>query len=128
MPNQLMYIEKTEDLQLSFPNISNARIIETPNAVLLHIENEEDGRLCGLSESCTCPIQQTVQISSERSINMFLNKGVQRIYSYYNDNMIIHLICNSISTDSYCRFVTSQIHHLTFNLILNCVFLYLLKE
>lgn len=109
-----MYIEKTEDLQLSFPNISNARILETPNAVLLHIENEDDGRLCGLPESCACPVQQTVQISSERSINMFFNKGVQRIYSYYNDKMMIHLICNSVSTDSYCRFVTTFPIWLTF--------------
>lgn len=108
IPNEIMYIEKTSSLQFSFPNISNARIVETQNAVLLHIENVEDGRVCDLPESCVCPVQQTVQISAEHSINTFLNKGVQRIYSYYEDRMIIHLITNSKSTDSYCRFVTNQ--------------------
>jgi hypothetical protein len=104
MPAELMYLEKSADLQISVPNTISAQIVKTRDDVLVHIEGEEGGKFCGLPMMCKCPVQQTMQISSEHSVNTFINKQSQRIYSYYDDDIIINFISHSISTDSYCRY------------------------
>ncbi|XP_044256902.1 uncharacterized protein LOC123006464 [Tribolium madens] len=102
MPTEVMYLEKSKDLQISLPNVIGAEVVKTKNDVLIHIESEEEGSSCGLPPTCKCPLQQTMQVSSKHSVNMFLNKATQRIYSHYDENIVVHFITHSISTDSYC--------------------------
>lgn len=109
MPTEYLYLEKSANLQIFVPNTVSAQVIETKNDVLIHIGGEESGEFCNLPSTCKCPIQQTMQISQENSVNMFLNKGPQRIYTYYGKSVIMHLITNSVSTDSYCRTETSKV-------------------
>lgn len=109
-----MYIEKSLMLQISFPNTTNAKILTTRHGhVLLHIIGEEDGHICGLPNDCICPVQHTIEISTENSINDFLNKGYQRIFSYSDDDMTVHFITNSVSTDASCRYTLRLVCYAT---------------
>ncbi|XP_063929204.1 uncharacterized protein LOC135141748 [Zophobas morio] len=120
LPTEIIYLEKSTELQIPLPNVINARLAETKNEILIHLESEEIGSFCGLPQTCKCPVQQTMQIASERSINIFMNKATQRIYSYFNDDIIIHVITHSVSTSSYCRTskkkVINEVSSLTWNL------------
>ncbi|EFA11168.2 hypothetical protein TcasGA2_TC004775 [Tribolium castaneum] len=102
MPTEVMYLEKSKDLDISLPNVIGAEVVETKNDLLIHIESAEEGPSCGLPPTCKCPTQQTMQVSSKHSVNMFLNKATQRIYSHYDEDIVVHFITHSISTDSYC--------------------------
>ncbi|RZC34014.1 uncharacterized protein BDFB_000847 [Asbolus verrucosus] len=121
IPTEYLYLEKSSDLQISVPNTIGAQIVETKDDILIHIESEEDGHFCGLPKTCKCPTQQTMQISSEHSISAFINKAAQRIYSYADDDIIVHLISNTISTSSFCRTdrtkVMNEVSSLTWNTI-----------
>lgn len=100
-----MYIEKSNVIQLSLENVLDAQVIRLKDYVLIHIIGEEDGPLCDMPKGCKCPVQHTIQISPENSINSFFSKGQQRVYIYDDRIMTVHLITNSISTDSTCRYV-----------------------
>lgn len=110
MPSEFLYLEKTLDLEIQSTNIVGAEVVETKDDILIHLESEEDGYSCGLPPTCKCPLQQTMQVSSEHSVNMFLNKATQRIYSHYDESIIVHFITHSISTDSYCRYFYNTLY------------------
>ncbi|XP_044765962.1 uncharacterized protein LOC123322163 [Coccinella septempunctata] len=101
--SEIMYIEKSNVIQLSFDNAMDAQVFRLKDYVLIHIIGEEDGSLCEMPKGCKCPVQHTIQISPENSINSFFSKGSQRVYSYDDKRMTAHLITNSVSTDATCR-------------------------
>ncbi|XP_060516237.1 uncharacterized protein LOC132695789 [Cylas formicarius] len=103
MYNELMYIERTNDIQVSIPNAIDARITQIKDYVLIHILSEESQEECNLPIDCQCTVQHIVEITPNKTLKYFLNKDRQRIYSYDEDNMTIHLITNSTSTDSHCK-------------------------
>lgn len=98
-----MYIEKTQALQISVPNTISARTMKSKDYVLIHVNGEESGEHCGLTENCKCPVQYSIEVSPEHSVAIFPNKGFQRIFTYDEDGTLIHFLTNSFSTDSNCR-------------------------
>ncbi|KAJ8930053.1 hypothetical protein NQ314_017218, partial [Rhamnusium bicolor] len=102
MANDYMYIEKSNTLQISVANTINANVITSKGYVLIHVTGEESGEYCGLPNTCKCPVQYAIEISPEYSVATFPNKSPQRTFSYSGDNMIIHFLTNSVSTDSNC--------------------------
>ncbi|KAK9890079.1 hypothetical protein WA026_008891 [Henosepilachna vigintioctopunctata] len=103
MPSELLYIEKSQTLQLSFQNSKDARVLRVKDNVLIHVTGEEKGDVCALPKNCPCPVQHTIQISPHNSINSFANKGTQRVYSFDDKLMTVHLMTDSISTSVNCR-------------------------
>ncbi|XP_030756290.1 uncharacterized protein LOC115882382 [Sitophilus oryzae] len=103
MPNELMYIEKSDDLQIKIKNTIDARVTVIEDYALIHIVSEEVGDTCFLPKSCKCPVQYTIEISPQNSVSHFLNKQQQRVYSYDDGTITIHFTTTSISTDSHCR-------------------------
>ncbi|KAL3289954.1 hypothetical protein HHI36_023337 [Cryptolaemus montrouzieri] len=119
IPSEVMYLERSNVVQLSFPNTIDAQVFRLKDYILIHIIGEQEGNLCGLPEKCKCPVQYTIQISPELSINSFVSKSSQRIYSYDDGFMTIHLVTDTVSTDATCRTNNSQSEHstLTWNTI-----------
>ncbi|XP_045481889.1 uncharacterized protein LOC123686020 [Harmonia axyridis] len=103
MASDIMYIEKSNVIQVPFVNAYDAQVMRLKDYVLIHIIGEEEGSMCELPKECKCPVQYTIQISPQNSINTFFSKGSQRVYSYDDKVMTAHLITNSVSTDSICR-------------------------
>lgn len=98
-----MYLEKSDSFQVSIPNTIRASTVTSKEYVLIHIIGENNGDYCSLPSECKCPIQHTIGISPEKSVNDFPNKGSQRIFSYDDTSMIVHFITNSVSRSSQCR-------------------------
>ncbi|KAF7274468.1 hypothetical protein GWI33_012887 [Rhynchophorus ferrugineus] len=113
MPNELMYIEKSKDIQISIKETNDARVTTTKDYVLMYILGEEVNELCGLPKGCKCPVQYTVEISPHNSVTLLLNKQQQRMFSYDDDTMTVNVVTNSISTDSYCRLSSHNISDIT---------------
>ncbi|GJQ67446.1 hypothetical protein Trydic_g5112 [Trypoxylus dichotomus] len=103
LPSEYIYLDKYLDFNISIPNPINSQAIETNNHAIIHVLTEEPGHTCGLSPQCRCLIQNTIQITPELSINLFPNKGNQRIYSFEDSSLIIHVITDSISYSMECR-------------------------
>ncbi|CAH0562664.1 unnamed protein product [Brassicogethes aeneus] len=103
LPSDLLYIETSKILDVQAPNIIDSKSAESAGHVLIHLTSEEDGHFCGLPDHCKCPTQQSIEITPTHSINTFFNKAVQRTYTYDDDDMILNVITNSISSDADCR-------------------------
>ncbi|CAG9816474.1 unnamed protein product [Phaedon cochleariae] len=103
LPQEYMYLEKSDDLQISVPDTLSASVVTSKGYVLLHVTGKEpSGEYCGLPRYCECPLQYALEISPERSITAFPDKGSQRIFSYDDEKMIVHFITNSVSTSANC--------------------------
>lgn len=98
-----MYLENSNSLQITLPNTVSGSTITSNGYVLLHINGHESGTHCGLPSNCSCPVQYTIEISPQNSINKFPHKGFQRIFSYDDDSMTVNFMTNSVSRSSTCR-------------------------
>lgn len=98
-----MYIEKSKILDIQMPNTISTKTVEAAGHVLIHVTSEENGDFCGLPKNCKCPMQQIIEMTPEHSIHTFFNKAVQRTYTYDDDDMILNVITNSVSSDTECR-------------------------
>lgn len=102
-PDKYIYIDRSEDLQISLPNSVNARAVVTGVDILIHVDSEISGDHCGLPSDCTCNVQHTVHVTPENSANIFLADVQERVFSYSGEGTIVHLFTNSISRNSHCR-------------------------
>ncbi|KAJ8938300.1 hypothetical protein NQ318_020359 [Aromia moschata] len=109
MPSEYMYLEKSDVLQISVSNAISARAVTIKGYALIHVTGVESGEYCGLPSSCKCPVQYSIEVSPEHSIAVYPNKGFQRIFTYDDENMIIHFITNSVSSESTCRTDTARV-------------------
>ncbi|XP_056645403.1 uncharacterized protein LOC130450794 [Diorhabda sublineata] len=103
LPEELMYLEISKILQITVPNVVGASSVTTNENVLIHVNGYETGIYCGLPNTCTCPSQYSIEISSQFSVNIFPNKGFQRIFTYDDEKSVVNILTNSISTSSICR-------------------------
>uniref|UniRef100_A0AAR5PVR9 VWFD domain-containing protein n=1 Tax=Dendroctonus ponderosae TaxID=77166 RepID=A0AAR5PVR9_DENPD len=103
MPKELMYIEKSEDLQIGIQNAIDARVTKIKDYTLIYIISEESHDQCSLPEGCKCLIQHTLEVSPHLSVALISSEARQRTYSYDTDTLTIHVQTSSISTDQRCR-------------------------
>ncbi|KAG5899454.1 hypothetical protein JTB14_015307 [Gonioctena quinquepunctata] len=121
LPREYMYLEKSDELQISVRNTVSASTVVSKGFVLIHVTGHESGEYCGLPDNCQCPQQFTMEISPENSVTTFPNKGYQRIFSYDDERMIVYLTTNSVSTSSNCstgiKKVMNELSMMTWNTI-----------
>lgn len=103
MPQRYLYIDNLSSYDLSFTNVLTTQTSYTKSEIMMSIIGEEQSDFCSLPTYCTCPIQRTLQITPEYSINPFANKGTERVYSYNEEQDSIYVITNSISSSEFCR-------------------------
>ncbi|CAG9855477.1 unnamed protein product [Phyllotreta striolata] len=109
LPTVFMYLEKSDELQVTVPNALSASTIESNGFVLIQVNGQESGRYCGLPNHCSCPVQYTIEITPHNSVSVLPNKGFQRIFSYNDESVFVNFITNSISTSSECRTNRSKV-------------------
>lgn len=97
-------MEKSSELQIPIQNVVNAYAVEAKGNVLLHITLQKPGSECSLPNTCNCLMQEIIQITTEQSISTIAESGMQRIFSFEDEEMTIHLFTNSISTSEDCRY------------------------
>lgn len=98
-----MYIDRSQDLQISLSNAVNAYVVNTGVDVLIHVDSEVSGNHCGLLQECICNVQHTIHVTSQKSANQFVTNVNQRVFSYNGEGITAHLFTNSISMNSHCR-------------------------
>lgn len=103
MPKELMYLERSQDLQIGIQNAVDARVTKMKDFILIHIISEASHEQCSLPVGCKCLIQHTLEITPHLSVAGLLSESRQRTYSYDADGLTIHVQTNSISTDKLCR-------------------------
>ncbi|KAL1493109.1 hypothetical protein ABEB36_011235 [Hypothenemus hampei] len=101
--SELLYIENSQDLQISTGYSVNAKVIKIKDHTLIHIISEESHINCNLPKGCMCLSQDSINISPDLSVSSFAEKALQRTFSYDNDDITLHFITNSTTTSSYCR-------------------------
>nr|XP_023020987.1 uncharacterized protein LOC111509459 [Leptinotarsa decemlineata] len=109
LPREYMYLEKSDELQISLQNTVSASTAVSKGYVLFHVTGYESGGSCGLPEFCQCPHESTIEISPEHSVTLFPNKGFQRSFSYDDESMTVYFTTNSVSTSPNCSTKTSKV-------------------
>ncbi|KAF5303213.1 hypothetical protein FQR65_LT08293 [Abscondita terminalis] len=106
MSDHYLYLEKSNELQIYTTNVSYAYAYFHKDTVMLYIIQHSPGNECGLDAICSCPLQQILQITNEKSIQTIAQSNDHRVFSYEGDDISVHLVTNSISTSELCRNVS----------------------
>lgn len=114
LPQKYLYIDYLHAFDISLKNIINTQVIDINGETMMHIISEETNTHCNLPPSCKCPVQHTLQITSEYSISAIENKESQRVYSYNDKQISIYVITNSISSSEVCRYMLNSIYNSPF--------------
>nr|XP_022915414.1 uncharacterized protein LOC111425548 [Onthophagus taurus] len=103
MPQDYMYLEKVDELQINIPNTISAEIIDKPDGVLINMIDDSPGNNCGLpKEGCNCQSQHVLKITNNYSLQTISHESSDRIFSYQTDSISAHLITNTISYSRLC--------------------------
>lgn len=71
--------------------------------IMLQVEKEQRGSQCELPESCKCIQQEIYHVGNSNSLMPVASKGFQRIFSFYDPLITVHVITNSVSYSRTCR-------------------------
>ncbi|XP_017785532.1 PREDICTED: uncharacterized protein LOC108568764 [Nicrophorus vespilloides] len=113
LPDQYLYLERSDKLQIDLANAVDAQPLKNEDSVMMHIKSEEPGNKCGLPEACLCSGQHTMQITPGYSKNVIENKYGQRVFSYRNEVIFVHVMTNSVSSGEDCRTNGSSLYEYT---------------
>lgn len=69
---------------------------------MLSVIRQGQGSLCGLPDSCNCPIQNILEIT-EQSVDVIVDAVAERNFGYENEDIGMYLYSKSVSSSESCR-------------------------
>lgn len=103
LPKTYLYLEKWFDINMTLPNAERGHAVPDGDNVFIHLLGRAPGNTCGLTETCDCPLQLAFHINPQLSINLISDAKSQRVFSYNNRDINVHVITNSLSSSQSCR-------------------------
>lgn len=101
---EFMYIQNTENFQVNNNKAVDVKITVIQDYSLVHITSEDSHDKCNLPKGCECLVQHSLEITPDLSVNYLPNEiPHQRVFSFNNEYVTVHVFINSVSRSSECR-------------------------